>query len=143
MNIDKFCETVVKEYKKKFPKAWIVAHKRKLLGEVVYISFGVQEKKNLSGGYEENDPAQHKFMIHDVKDGEFSSDKITLDVVVGGSLYIKPAEGSYMAYDKVKIGLRKKTGTPEQIITHLTKYFSKLDKVVKDEKKKGTLAHKI
>ena len=128
------------EYSKVFPYAWINTSVVNGLGQYAVVSFGVQSHKKLSGGYIHNDPANHLFLIHDLKDGELP-EKIEVDLATGGRLSVKPALDSYCAYDTVKLGWRKKSGNPEQILKHLKNYFVKMKKVI--DENSDNLAHEL
>jgi len=104
MSVDEFSEKVKKMFLKQFPKAWINGGWTRGLGEFVAFSFGIQPKKKISHDIVQNDPGFQDIMIwNGVKDKTFK-DKITAESNSGGSLMIKPEEGSYMAYGRVKFG---------------------------------------
>lgn len=59
---------------------------------------------------------------------------LQFDPSQGGSIMVKPPEGSHLAFGSVKAGLRKKKGTPEQVLKHIDNYFAKLLKTLKANK---------
>lgn len=137
---EKFADKIKAEFLKVFPKGWIAGGYRKNLGESVTIHFGVLNRKKLFNGIEHNDPARHVIYIEGV-DGGMLSDKMKMEFAAGGSLTVKPAEGSYMAYDSIKLGARKKSGNEAAILKHLATYFKKVRKTIEDNRDR--LAHDI
>jgi len=80
----------------------------------------------LVNGIEHNDLGHTIFFIYGLdKDGNIPG-PLTFDPSLGGKVIVNPGPGSYMAYDSVRVGLSKKTGTPEQIVKHIEGYFAKL-----------------
>lgn len=59
---------------------------------------------------------------------------LRFDPSQGGSITVKPPEGSHLAFGSAKVGLRKKKGTPEQVLKHIDTYFTKLLKTLKANK---------
>lgn len=125
--------------KKHFPKSTVQTSVRKRLGpgQSVYLFFAVAGSQNeVPNHIWENDISLTKLFIYGVDENGKLKDKLELSPVMGGSVLVKPEPGSHYAYDKIKVGLRKKTGTPEQILKALDSYFAKLAKTIKDNKDK-------
>lgn len=59
---------------------------------------------------------------------------LQFDPSQGGSILVKPPENSHLAFGNVKVGLRKKKGTPAQVLKHIDTYFTKLLKALKANK---------
>ena len=140
--VKKFMEKIETEYKKLFPKGWMNIRLDKGLGkEQLYLVFGIQPKEKWSSNLMDNDPGLQKMFIYGIT-SEGVGDKLEADMITGGSLTVKPEEGSYMAFGRVKFGWRKKsTGSLEDMEKHLINYFKKMKKVVEDNK--DNLAHDI
>ena len=108
---------IIAAYRKHFPNGWIQISESSLGGKTsTFIKFGVQSTTNVVNGISENDRGFHILKI----EGQ------TLSLVVGGSLAVPPPAGSHLAFGSVKVGFRKKTGTPEQLIAYLAAYCAKL-----------------
>lgn len=134
---DDFAGKIQKTIEKIFPKSFVHVRFKKNLGKSIQISFLLgKDKSEWINGIPENDPMKHMFFIwlDRMGDDNIIPDKISIELSQGGSLYVMPKEGSHLAYDSVKIGWRKKTGTPEQILKHIDDYFKKAMKVLKNNK---------
>mgnify|MGYP003645844243 CR=1 FL=1 len=130
---------IEKEYKKHFPKGKFSAKDHKGLGRYLSVSFGIQDPKKWANDIAGNDPALHSILLDLNDDGTFPT-KITADMGQGGSMAIK-STNPHMAYGRVKFGWRKKTGTPDQLLKHMTNYFAKMKKVV--DANQDNLAHDL
>jgi len=133
MSADDFLKEIESEFKKNFSKGWFEPSKG-ALGGGIYVKSGIQSKNEHSNGIKENDPAYQIIVFNGVELGKDLPEKFMVEVSTGGSLTVKPEEGSHMAQGRVKFGWRKKTGTPEQILKHMKNYFSKMKKVYKANK---------
>lgn len=145
--IQKFLDNVESAFKKEFKNGYYLGRLEKGLGSPhLYFHFSlIGDTKDLSGGYRDNDPMQHKMMIHDpikLEDGS-TMEKMTIELIVGGSLSVKPDADSYLAMGRVKFGWRKKSGSLSQIEKHLIDYFKKMKKVVDANKENIYGASKI
>jgi hypothetical protein len=135
MTVDEFTAKLKSTIKKHFPKSKVEAWSSTNLGSSISLSFALgKDKSEWVNGIIENDPLLHRFMIgwNSFAEGRFIKDKIQAELTIGGSMLVEPEEGSRMAYGRKKIGWRKKTDTPEKIITHFDNYFKKMKKVLKD-----------
>ena len=130
--VEDFIKSVKDSFLKEFPKAWFDGSYSRSF-KTIDFEFGIQPKSKHANHIARNDPSHHKLIMHDIIDGEFP-EKSTMEMLTGGALYVKPEEGSHLAMGSVKIGYRKKTGTPAQIVKHLQNYFKKMKKVVNDNK---------
>jgi hypothetical protein len=101
----------------------------------IYVAFTLgKDKSEYTNGYAENDPMLHRFSITGPTD-ELPADgtlppKVTVEASQGGHIYITPEE-KYLAYGRLKLGWKKKTGTPEQIVAHMKNYFVKAKELIK------------
>jgi len=142
MTVDEFVKKLESTIKKIFPKSYVNAYASTNLGSSIMLTFALgKDKSEWAGGYMDNDPLLHKFMIgwNSFTEGHFIKDKIQAEISQGGSLRVNPEEGSRMAYGRAKIGWRKKTASPDKIIIHFENYFKKAKKVLKDSIEKGII----
>ena len=137
MSVDEFVSKLESEIKKVFPNSFIRAYASTSLGASIHLTFALGNgKSEWPNGIIQNDVLHHSFMIgwNSFTEGHFIKDKIEADLSVGGSLKVEPEKGSYMAFGRVKTGWRKKTDTPEKIITYIGNYFKKVKQVLKNNK---------
>lgn len=135
MKVDDFVNKLDSIIRKHFPKSHVNVQVSKNLGKEIDVFFTLgKNKSEWVNKIAENDPLYHRFMLawNAFEDNEFTKDKFEAELSVGGSLKVLPGPKSYMAFDRVKIGWRKKTGTPEAILKHFDNYFNKMKKVLKD-----------
>jgi hypothetical protein len=152
MTVDEFMKALDSEIRKIFPKSFIRISASTNLGASIWLVFALgKDKSEFTNGIIENDPLLHKIMIgwNSFAEGHFIKDKIVAELSQGGSLTVDPAPGSRYFYDRVKIGWRKKTATPEKMVKSIGDYFRKMKKVTKDnwdrvpEKDREMLKNKI
>jgi hypothetical protein len=109
-----------------FPDSYVsVGHSRRMAhsGHIIF-ALG-KDKSEWENGYIDNDPAHHKFYLW------LEDEKIEVKLQVGGGLYVKPAEGSYMALDRVKCNWRNmKIANHGAIIKNVTAYFANLKDII-------------
>jgi hypothetical protein len=112
---------------KHFPQGWIEASARHMFGEdVISMKFGlVANRKELTGGYYLNDPLKQGFITRPHKKG-YQTEQTQ------GWLSLTPAEGSYNAMDSLNTKFRKYSGDEAKTVKAFDKYFTMLQKVVKD-----------
>jgi hypothetical protein len=137
--VDEFIKSLEGAVRKIFPKSFVQIYASTNLGASITFKFALgKDKSEWANGIIQNDPLFHTWMIgwNSFTEGHFIKDKIEADLSVGGSLKIKPEEGSYLAFGRVKIGWRKKTATPDKIIQHFENYFKKMQQVLKSNKDK-------
>jgi len=135
----KALEVVIKKH---FPKSLVrvICEKNALdpkKNSQVWITFAVAgSKEEVSMGYFENDISFTKIVIYGMDSEKNFTGPLKFDPRQGGSIWATPW---------IKVGLRKKTGTPEQIVKHTDQYFAKLLAMLKanadkiDENKKSLL----
>lgn len=141
-NANDFVPEIEKVIKKYFPKSTLQVKFDTRFAATISIQFAVGQKSDWSNGYFENDISRTTMMIWGFdKEGNMPKGKIQLDPHIAGKIYITPGPGSYNAYDSVKIPIRKKTGTPEQILKSLDAYFADLKKTLKANKDKFSKSH--
>jgi hypothetical protein len=137
MTVDEFIKKLEDTVKRIFPKSFIQIYSGKNLGSSITFKFALgKDKSEWNSGIIHNDPLFHVWMIgwESFQDNGFTKDKIPAELSIGGSLAVRPEEGSYMAQGRAKIGWRKKTATPDKMIQHFDGYFKKMKKVLKDNK---------
>lgn len=119
--------------KKHFPKSQVKTRFDPHSGRhsVVTLYFTVAgNKSELLNGITENDLSYTILFVYGIdQDGKLAPE-LSFEPVQGGSILIKPLPGSHMAYDSTKVPLRKKKGTPEQIVQHVDKYFENLHRML-------------
>ena len=131
-----FVPMIEKTIKKHFPKSFIAVSFKNHLTSHIGITFTVGSKSDWSNGIWQNDISATSMIIFNFEESGDIKNKLQLDPNMAGSFLVKPDEGSYMAYGRVKVPIRKKTGTPEQILKSIDKYFSDLKKALKANKDK-------
>jgi hypothetical protein len=139
-NVDDFVLQLDAAIRKIFPKSYIEVRSSSSLGKSISVRFTLgKDKSEWTNGIIQNDVLFSSWMVgwnSFDNEGNFIKDKIEAEISTGGSLKIVPGEGSHMAFDRAKIGWRKKTASPDKIIQHFTNYFKKAKKVLKDNKDK-------
>jgi hypothetical protein len=111
-----------------FPKSMVKAEfsKRMYASIWVYFTLG-KDKSEYINGYSENDIAVMSFRIDGKGGKELPEDgSLTGDVQVentNASFSVKPPEGSYLAFGRVKVPFKKISGPPEKIVDYIKKYF--------------------
>lgn len=144
IDADDFVTKIQKTISKIFSKSFVKVNLSKRLGKTIQISFLLgKDKSEWINGIPENDPMKHMLFIwlDRMGDDNILPDKIGIELSQGGDLTVRPKEGSHLAYDRVKIGWRKKTGTPEQILKHIDNYFKKAKQVLLKNKDRMSSSH--
>jgi len=136
-----FVSTLEKVIKKHFPKSYIRVQFGGNFEPSVHIVFALGNKQDWSGGYFENDIVSNSMHIWGFEKDGTMKDKQQLDPSGSGSFVITPAPDSYMAYDRVKVPVRKKTGSPDAIVKSVDKYFGDLKKALKSNSDKFASGH--
>jgi len=135
---DELAKAIEAAIKKHFPKShvkvWV--HKGGIGGTTIGLDFAVAgDKSQVANGIWHNDISLTRGTIYGLEPDGNLKPTLEFDPALGGSILTKPTE-KYMAFGKLKVGLRKKKGTPEQILKHLDSYFAKLAKAIKDNRDK-------
>jgi hypothetical protein len=133
---DELAQALEDTVKKIFPKSFVLADFTTRLGASITLRFLLgKDKSEWSNGIPENDPLKQSLSIWLDKTPATDSlpEKVTIENH-GGSMTIKPQEGSRNAYDRIKLPWRKKTDTPEKIVAHVKTYFERVMKIYKDNK---------
>lgn len=129
MTRDEFVSRIEKSFLKYFPNGELHSSGSALGGDKSIFFYGAL------GGWKvtrQNDPLSIDAWIHDgVDENGLMKDKITLEWN-SSSLSVNPPEGSYLVMDSVKLGFRKKSGTPEQVLKAIDNSFKKAAKIVKE-----------
>lgn len=128
----KLGEEMKKAIQKIFPKSLVYGGYEVSFGSgAIFITFTLgKDDKDFANRIEHNDPARTIFAIQRGFDteGNITSDKLVLERTHGVGFAVNPAEGSYLAMDRHKVGFRKTTGDSKKIVTAIKKYFEKLKK---------------
>lgn len=140
-NAEDFVKEIEKTIKKHFPKSYVHVYFSKNLTTSLTIRFAVGRKKDWSGGIIHNDIAHAIMSIWNIEENGDITGKLQFDPHHAGSYVISPGPDSYMAFDRIKVPVRKKTGTPEQILKSIDKYFGDLKKSLKTNFDKITPDH--
>jgi hypothetical protein len=121
--------------RKHFPKSVVRAAFSANLKPGISITFAIAgSKAEVPNGIMQNDLSYTSLFIWGMdKEGNLAP-TLQFDPSQGGSISTKPPEGSHLAFGNVKVGLRKKKGTPEQLLKHIDNYFAKLLKTLKANK---------
>ena len=129
---DDLAKEIEKSAKKNFPNSYYMGQFSVGIAPSVHIVFFLaSDKSKTANKIAENDPAFHRFLIFGYNKDGTPGPKLEA-TMSQGDLTVFPGEGSHLAFDRVKVGWRKKKGTPEQIAKHFDAYFGKLKKAVKD-----------
>lgn len=121
--------------RKHFPKSSLRVAFKPSLKPSIQITFAVAGGKDeVPNGIMQNDLSYTSAFIWGMdKEGNLGP-KLQFDPSQGGTVMTKPPEGSHLAFGSAKVGLRKKTGTPAQVLKHVDTYFTKLLKTLKANK---------
>jgi len=135
-SVEEFTTDLNKQLQSIFPKSYVNVYVGKGIGaHSIYITTTLYGKSNkYPNGIMDNDPMLHTIIIHDAISmlGDLKDAKLAVDSSRGGSITIKPDEGSYMAFGRLKTGWRKFSLTPEKITPRLVKYFKNVKKIASD-----------
>jgi hypothetical protein len=100
---------------------------------LITIRMALKPKEEQPSQIIENDRAYHIIFIRGVNvEGELG-EKVRAELVQGGTLFVNPAPESRFHYDRVKLGWRNRTATPEVILRHFDKYFERMAETVARE----------
>lgn len=141
-DVDTFVDAIDSTIRKIFPKSYINVKYSERLTKSIGISFTIGNgKSEYANGIINNDPAHHTFHIwlDKMVDGVLPP-KVVTEIGTGGTLYVKDETGR-MAFNTIKVGWRKKTGTPQQTVKHFDTYFKKLMKAFVDNKENLVQSH--
>lgn len=147
MTAQEFIDAIEAAYAKVFPKGHIRGRFFSAMGRpsLMFDTRLQGDLNKLPNKTPENDVAPQRFTV-DVSDASPDSqlpDKITIESNRSSSLLVRPAPGSGMAFDSVRFGWRRKTGTPEQVVRHMTAYFQKMKKVLEANRKRLPKTHEV
>jgi len=117
-------ESMEETFKKYFPKSHCYIKVVNIIGEFIQVNLYLGSgEEDWSGGYEQNDCLNCKFIIHDIDKEEnyYELEKCA------SSFHVEPWEHeSYLAYSTVKVPYRKLKGNADKIIKGFDKYCKKL-----------------
>lgn len=105
-----------------------------LSGGTISIGFLLgKDKTEWQNQIQHNDPARHSIMIFlGDKNTDIVPNNADVQLAQGGSISVKPPQGSYLAYGRVKTGWRNFKGDGPTIVRKIDAYFKKLKEVIKD-----------
>lgn len=109
-----------------FPESYVDVELSERLGKDVTIRFALgKDKSEFPNGYFDNDRAKQVIVVayDQINDDNTLFDKINVRLIKGG--YIINSD-----YDRIKVGFRKKTDTPEKIVQYIDKYFQQVKQVL-------------
>ncbi len=137
--VEAFLADLEKAFRRHFPKGYFFARAGTNLGpHSIYIATATLPKGQQTNGIIQNDPSYNTFWMHDSFSEAGMHLRAKIEISQGGSLMVKPAPGSYMAFDRVKIGWRNGTAKPSSIVKKFDQYFAKLAAAVSAAKRDGT-----
>ena len=119
-------ESFKNKFTQQFPNSMIHVSEAALSDDMV-ITFTLAQPEDYPNKIINNDPMYHIIFVIDCKDGKFH-----VESTLSG-LYVNPRE-KYLAMSHIKTGLRKKTGTIDQVEKHLVKWIDNLKQLVVDNK---------
>jgi hypothetical protein len=139
--LEEMKSNIEKAFKKHFPQGYIAVEvsKSSAGGSVLIIAVKmglIGDEKDLYKGYRENDPMDVGLFISPKNYTQAERepyDEVVYDAKIlrSDSIAIKPEEGSYVAFSRVKIGFREVTGDLTKIEKAVIKYIEKMAKTVK------------
>jgi hypothetical protein len=124
-----------------FPDSYIVVNSRALGGDSIMIKFALgKDRSEWENEIIENDPIYNIYWMHDSIDKTTGNMKPTFAIESNmTSISLKNFAG------RIKTGWMKKTGTPEKILEHIKKHFTKIKDLAKQNKDKlePIIQHKL
>ena len=128
---EEYIEKLDKTIKDIFPDFYVkVSNKSAIDNNSIHISVMIgKNKEEWINGIHNNDPlSQETIWIHDcIDDNGKIKNLISVENTYGGRLSLKD-------YSRIKLGWRNKTGSPEQILDYIKKYFLKVKEILKANK---------
>jgi len=138
-----FLGAIEASYLTYFPKGWIRAELRRVLGDnMIRIRCGVQNRAELFNGYEDNDPGDQIITINLPDDLSGFNQYELVTEGLRNSMRLKPTD-KYHVYGSERFGYRKGKGTPDKLLKHFDKYFAKCRAKIDQWKKDNRLAHNV
>ncbi|NIT79676.1 MAG: hypothetical protein GWN58_33510 [Anaerolineae bacterium] len=131
---DELAKAIEAAIRKHFPKShlkvWV--SKGGIGGTTIDLDFAVAgSKSEVANGIWHNDISLTRAVIYGLDADGNLKERLEFHPAMGGSITTKPTE-KHMAQGRLKVGLRKKKGTPEQVLKHIDTYFKKLHKAIVD-----------
>ena len=123
--MDAIIETFKNKFTQQFPNSMIQVSTASLSHDKV-IRFTLAQPEDYPNNIINNDPLYHLIFVG------CKGDKFEVECTLGG-LYVNPRE-KYLAMSHIKTGMKKKTGTTEQVERHLNKWLDNLKQIVVDNK---------
>ena len=121
LDVNSYIKSVENVIKKYFPKSFISVSFSTNIVPSILVRFAIgKDKSEWSNGIWQNDPMWHTIHIgmgQIKKDGEIP-EKLTAESPVAGNIMTKD-------FKRIKVGFRKKTGTPDQVLKHLDAFYKK------------------
>lgn len=110
-----------------FPESFVRVAFTAKLSPVIHIVFAFDQEDGWPNKIIENDRAFHRIFVGNgeiAKDGTLPP-RLKAELLTGGTVY-----GPNVT-NRVRVGWRNRTGTPEQIVKHIATYFGRLDGAIK------------
>ena len=130
---DKLASDIEQAVKKHFPDSYIKSKYSNNLGPMITISFTLgKDKDEWANGIINNDPVKTALFVNGMnRDGSISG---SLELTKHhGDVMVKSKDRN-MAFDRVKVPFRKTTGDPKAIVKAVDTYFSRLKKILQDNR---------
>lgn len=130
--VDELIAALTEAISNTFPKSFVDVSFSERLGKDVTIRFALgKDKSEFPNGYIENDPAKQIIMVayDQINDDNTLFDKINVKMVQGDNIAV-PSKVPHLAFERIKVGFRKRTDTPERIVQYIDNYFQKLKQVL-------------
>lgn len=125
-NVDELVTALEEAISAIFPNSYVDVNFSEKLGKDITIRFALgKDTSEFPNGYFDNDRARQVMMVayDQINDDNTLFDKINIGLIKGGYIIISN-------YDRIKVGFRKKTDTPERIVQYIDNYFKKLKQVL-------------
>ena len=130
-NARDFAQEIKSTIKKHFPKSTVLSDFSTNLVPSIHVAFALGRKEDWPNGYYENDVADTRISIYGMeKDGSINK-PLSYEPHLT-KVYIRPPEGSNLAYGSVISPVRKKKGDPQSILKAIDVQFATLKKVIKN-----------
>lgn len=140
-DVEKWVEKLDAELKQILPKSFIQVRFVTRLGKSIQVDMTLgKDRSEWANGIEHNDPLRQTIFIwaesqHDKWPESGLPEKLKAENS-GGTLLVKPAPGSFYAFDRVKLGWRNKTGTPDVIFKYIVDYVKKVKNIITENNDK-------
>jgi hypothetical protein len=131
---EKLVDGIESAFEKNFKNSFINVTFTSGLGYYIFVAYALgKDRSEWTNSIFENDPMATKILVHDFdREGMFTGKRYEADPAMGGNLLIAPAEGSRMAFDRVKVWRKFSSPDIDKFIKQWEKHFAKLKKAIVD-----------